>query len=333
MTQFQHRLWHAVSSGDIKRVNAMARKKNVNFFFMMDDHPTYLLNVAVQRNNYAMVELLLARGADPRNGPSPLLTAMRRNVSIVVVEKLLQYGADPNFLIKRCLNHEEESLLYEFCKYPYRFFKDVGKLLLEHGADPFFDRNDYKTCLYVAAQNGNVVAVDVLIDHAKRNGYLTDLLAQEKRDTRTSPLLKACTNQHVRIVEILLENGANVNAQNVYGMFPLYAATFCNNMVLVKLLLRYDVYLPLINTQTTLTAVDVAFDYGYYEVAILLEHMLDLYERAYNGQLSILKRLIFSEAAQTFPMVWIKALSPEKKRELFEWLLLHDAGGTLIPLL
>lgn len=333
MTQFQHRLWHAVSTGDVKQVDAMARKKNVNFCVMIDDHPSFVLNVAVQRNCFALVNLLLVRGANPRIGPSPLLTAMRCKVSIAIVEVLLQHGADPNFLIQRCLNHEEDSLLYEFCKYPYRFFKDVGELLLKYGADPFFVRNDFKTCLYVAAQNGNVVAVDVLLDHAKSNGYLTDLLLQEKRDTRTSPLLKACTNQHVRIVEHLLENGANANAQNVYGMFPMYAAAFGNNMVLVKLLLRYDVYLPLINTQTRLTAVEVAFDYGFYEIALLLEHMLDLYNRAYNGELSVLTQVIFLEPARTFPMVWIKALSPAKKAELFEWLLLHDEGRSLIPLL
>lgn len=303
MTQFQHRLWHAVSSGDVRKVDAMARKKNVNFCLRVDDLPSFPLNVAVKRNHYAMVQLLLVRGADPDIRPSPVLIAMQRKASIDVVHLLLQHGADPNFEIKRFCKNEVASLLYEFCKYPYCFFKDVGELLLDYGADPFFVASDLKTCLYVAARNGNVVAVDVLLDHAKRNGYLTDLLAQEKRDSRTNPLLKACEKQHVRIVELLLENGANVNTQNVYGMFPLYAATLRNDMVLVKLLLRYDVYVPLINTRTCRNAVEAAFDYGFYDIAILLENMLAMFNHAYSGDLSKLKPLVFSEPALTFPMV------------------------------
>ena len=268
MAQYQHRLWHAVSSGDLRRAMELLKKKNVEFCLWIDDAPSFPLNVAVKRNHYAMVRLLLERGVNPRISPSPILVAMEHNASIDVVELLLHYGADPNFLMKRW---REESLLYEFCKYPHRYFKDVGELLLDYGADPFFARHDYKTCLYVAAQNGNFVAVDVLLDHAERNGYITDLLAQNKRDTRTNPFLKACCKQHHRIVEHLLEHGANVNTQNVYGMFPLYVAVSNNDMTLLHLLLRYDADVTMVNPRTNRNVVDLAFDHGFYEMAIFLE--------------------------------------------------------------
>lgn len=78
------------------------------------------------------------------------------------------------------------------------------------------------------------------------NKSVVQLLLQNSADINlcsddgTSPLSIACYNNHLDIVELLLKKGANVNLRSKNGTSPLFIASNKGHSKIVKLLLDYD---------------------------------------------------------------------------------------------
>jgi ankyrin repeat protein len=139
----------------------------------------------------------------------------------------------------------------------------------------FSIRHNNTVPLVLAAQVGNLVVFDFLVDHgcdieAKGNcefdnetiidvpplwvaaaagkisvvARLLELRANVNSTTSTNstPLRAACYDGHIDIVSLLLENSADINMSNRHGHTPLMIAAFRNHLHVVKLLLtRPDV--------------------------------------------------------------------------------------------
>ena len=138
---------------------------------------------------------------------------------------------------------------------------DVVKLLLEMGADPNATNNYGGTPYSVAVDRGNTNAVALLLKSGAQENTIslsaplrraaqTDKLAEAaallKRspemvkshdDLRRTPLHFACAQAGLPIVELLLDNGADVNAADFADNTPLHGAAFAGNADIVNALL------------------------------------------------------------------------------------------------
>lgn len=90
-----------------------------------------------------------------------------------------------------------------------------------------------ETALCRAAELGNHVAIQMLIDHGA-DIHLPD-------QNGISPLMITCMNDHPKCAELLLMCGANPDQANNYGVVPLEISTDTqvNDLVCTELLLRF----------------------------------------------------------------------------------------------
>jgi hypothetical protein len=96
-------------------------------------------------------------------------------------------------------------------------------LLLKRGADPNLrDRNDL-TALALASEEGNGRIVEMLLNHDKRRG--------------AADLLGACDKGKAKVVALMLDRGADINARNSDGETPLMIAAGKGHLELVEVLL------------------------------------------------------------------------------------------------
>lgn len=224
---------------------------------------TSLLHWAIYYNDLALVNSLLALGADVnlRNnyGASPFFQAAI-NVNPEVIEALLDAGADPNesfadgqtaiMVIARTnkldaarvlldkgadvnkaeLFRGQTALMWAAAqKQP-----EMLKLLLDHGADPNARSNLNNWERQVTAEpRMKFMPVGGLTPllFAAREGctlcveYLIAAGAniQMSDPENISPLIMACLNANWDSARLLLEAGAYVNKWDIYGRSPIYA--------------------------------------------------------------------------------------------------------------
>ncbi|CAG0903091.1 unnamed protein product, partial [Cyprideis torosa] len=199
-------------------------------------------------NRHSVVEVLLAHGADPNianhYGTSPLhqarsagtaelLIAKRAEVNAQdergktplfvatdwnrhsVVEVLLANGADPNIAseVERSPLHQAESA-------------ETAELLIQKGAEVNAKDRRGKTPLFVAIENNRHSVVEVLL----ANGADPNIASEDER----SPLHQA---ESAETAELLIQKGAEVNAQDERGKTPLFVATDWNRHSVVEVLL------------------------------------------------------------------------------------------------
>jgi ankyrin repeat protein len=231
------------------------------------------LYVACEHDHEDVVELLLRKGADPNfPGPDPPIRAAIQYSNIL--ELLLEAGADfkasgllenaawhnSTQSIKTLLdsgvdindkNPDGKTALYVACEYDH---EDVVGLLLERGADPNLPGPDPP--ISVATRHPNILKL-ILDAGANPNtpGSLElaawhdsapsaqHLIAagadvNAEHDGKTA-LRTACTWGHLEVVNVLLENGADVNAKDESGATALDLAAGAGHDDVVSSLLSH----------------------------------------------------------------------------------------------
>ncbi len=168
-----------------------------------------LLSAALTKEYVKLAALLLSQGANPNNALHgiPLLYQTCLQNNILLTQLLLEYGANVNARYQP----EQEN-------------EDTGN-----------------TALHIAAQQGNVDCVRLLIEHG---AHITI-----KNEADVTPLHKACFYGHSEIVQELLQRGAEVNAQDIEESTPLHTACKRADLELVKLLLKHKAE---VNSKTAL---------------------------------------------------------------------------------
>ncbi|WP_433960920.1 ankyrin repeat domain-containing protein [Brachyspira pilosicoli] len=167
------------------------------------------------------------------------------------VNYFLQHGADINKKNKSgrtpLIQH---SLAYEN--------QEHVKFLLEKGADINAQDNEGKTALFHTIssfgvlENVKAMTEDMFGDHAKTD-YIKDYMNQKKMEE---------TDRAIRLIKLLVSNGADINAQDNKGNTLLMYAIELRNEPLINEILKLNPDVNIKNKKGK-TANDMAKEYGY----------------------------------------------------------------------
>lgn len=168
------------------------------------------LLLAIRKGDPAAMEALLVVKADP-NGYAPDGTTMLNSASgphrVKIIQLLLRYGADAN-----ACDHTR-SLVEPTPLQSAIISADlpVVKLLLSHGANPNFpkdDRDSYGRPLLIAPLLSKVSALEIVqrLVEAKADVNYRDFIGQ-------TPLMSAVKARNLDVVKYLVQHGATVNAR------------------------------------------------------------------------------------------------------------------------
>lgn len=230
------------------------------------------LHLAVVLQNMEIIQLLIDKGADlnaeDESGDTPLHYAVTRDSNVEIVRLLVANNAEIN---GRGFGGSRPLFLATLYN-----AVEVTKLLLQNGADMYVhSTNEEGSLLYIAARRGLIDIVRMLLEQIKQNEsvsgmydpnvnevlhyavegnietvqYLIDIgigVNTKDRNGNTplhhATMLSANINSITRLnalqmMKLLLENNANINAQNESGETPLFLAASRNCIDACRLLL------------------------------------------------------------------------------------------------
>jgi ankyrin repeat protein len=165
---------------------------------------------------------------------------------IKVARLLLEHGAKINARNKEGCTPLHRSLIELDDDFPDSHF-DVTRLLLEHGADVEALDNNHWTPLHVASQCHSFRATRLLLEHG------ANIHARNKEDQTTTQLLLTNIWSHsphsdcIDVIRLFLERGVDVDSSvDSNHSTMLHLASFWRNLKLIQLLLDHGAN---INTQ------------------------------------------------------------------------------------
>ncbi|MBN3319285.1 TNKS1 protein, partial [Atractosteus spatula] len=254
-------LFEACRNGDVSRVKRLVDSGNVNAKDMAGRKSTPL-HFAAGFGRKDVVEHLLQTGANVHARDDGGLIPLHNACSFghaEVVSLLLCQGADPN-----ARDNWNYTPLHEAA---IKGKIDVCIVLLQHGADPNIRNTDGKSALDLADPSakavltgkygvlsfgsGNEEKLMALLTPLNVNchasdGRKTPLATQCKRGTASTsqkmlstPLHLAAGYNRVRIVQLLLQHGADVHAKDKGGLVPLHNACSYGHYEVTELLLKH----------------------------------------------------------------------------------------------
>lgn len=199
----------------------------------------YPLVAATKGGFETMVTILLEHGADPNlsntSDPPPLHEAARLG-STTMVRVLLEHGADPNALgkqgsrVKRGYDYDAKRETCPLFEAASRGFTSVVSVPLKHGADPYPTYGSTSP-ISKAAQLGHEGIVQLVLHAKARDSKIQD-------EQRQSALRMASANGHRKVVRLLLEAGADINASNWEKRTALLLAAENGQISIARLLLN-----------------------------------------------------------------------------------------------
>jgi ankyrin repeat protein len=192
----------------------------------------------------------------------PGLLEARNNLGqgAVLLAKYHRQQAAVDYLLAR----GPELTLHEACAVGAgdrvrQLVRDRGRLIDAHSQDGF-------TPLALACYFGHPEIAAWLVDQ----GANIDLAANNPM--RVAPIHAAVAARQFGIVEMLVANGANVNARQAHGFTPLHAAAQNGDVQTVRLLLEKGAEVGA-RSDNGQNALDIAMQRGHAEVSELLSMM------------------------------------------------------------
>ena len=170
----------------------------------------YPLQIAAQKGNQKIAELLISKGADVNliNDGTPLLEGALHHAAR---EGRLEFV---EFLLKKGANPKNGGPVLDWPS--KKGYLEIVKLLINSGADVKTKNYLGRSCLHNAALGGNYEIADLLI----KNGADVNLAAGDG----ATPLYEAVIGGDLKVVELLVSKGADVNAAATYGRTALWRA-------------------------------------------------------------------------------------------------------------
>lgn len=196
-------------------------------------HPTPLHRAVLGGLQY--VKLCIDHGADinalqgpdedGEDGGYTALGIAAHRGDLGIMEYLLQEGADVD---------AGEGMAYPVVGAVRRSHPEALNMLLRHGVDIAYYRNE-TDLLYLACESGQATIVKMLLDAFEAFGGDWTWVGDADPDL----LLTAVRHEHVAVVQLLLERGAEVNAISAhYHESALLSAVKAGSIELVDMLLE-----------------------------------------------------------------------------------------------
>lgn len=260
----------AIIMGDRQMVSLMIQNLDVK-------NRSNMIFEAIKSRNIDMVKTLLEAGVDtnqedyPRSSPllhvSELSTENTAAEDYGMIVLLLSYGAD---LKKRDCNgftvlHNVASRNHDQSHY------DLIEHLLSTGADPNArDRNE-ATPFCLALENCNPKVAKLFLEHGAR--------ADVKNILGRGSMHYAGSQKYTEVIQLLLDNGADISSACDFGMTVLQTSTTHGNLEVIRCLLKCGADLDLnrydVNGETPLLA--LLLGYKNSENAERLDEILRLF--------------------------------------------------------
>ena len=253
-----------IESGDFQTIKKLIESKSldVNYNLDIDEYSksTPLIQ-AIKYKQTDIINYLLENNADVNltlGYSTPLTEAMYDEK---LVRKLIDLGADVNL--------PTESGFTPLMASAGRHNIAIADLLIEKGADiEARDDDDINALVYASTYNNEEMVKFLLEKGADANTVCE--IKNEHTDISPTPLMNAAYKGNTNIINILLENGADINYTTDYGMTALmYAASF-NQFEAAKVLLENNADTS-ITDEYGRTALDLAKSEDYKDIVELIE--------------------------------------------------------------
>lgn len=249
----------------------------------VDKNYTPLL-IASRHGHAAICEYLLSKGADVsfqrHTGTTSLMLASRFG-HIHVCQILLEHGARGD----TTNNDGDTAIIFAVRKNRV----DVVRLLLEHETAktmPAYSlyvkekRQSIKDNLVGIRNDAELMSVVAdkwkNLDDDVRALYITEANATH---IATTGIRAASKKGYIDMVQLLIEHGADVNANDIYEATALILATQNNHADVVRLLLEKGAFTNYLDNKEQLTALDFACAGGYLDICnLLITHGANVHE-------------------------------------------------------
>lgn len=251
-----------------ERIQIARRLLDAGADFSTPSNRPLALQYAVKSNCTELVQLLLAKGADPnayaaahKYSKTALEEAMRGfSVNVDIVKALIDAGADAN-------NMNRPDAARPLVRAAAEGNVQVVHLLLKAGACTHSTSEDKETALQAAVGSRNVDLIQILIDAG------ADVNAPAGPMRGRTALQIAAEESNIQIVKLLLSHGADVNAPagHSHGITALQGAMMHGNLKIVLMLLKAEaqVNTPPASKEGRM-ALDAAAEHGRLDIVSLL---------------------------------------------------------------
>lgn len=262
-----------------------------------------LLVLGCLTTNLEMVNLLLARSDINVNQQSSITNKDNTQIIVGPLSVVVSKGSERDRAICKSLMRKD-GFLFPKSTDPVRFFFQAA----QHGHEGIvqyfienkinLDAQDLKaegqTALHYAAEKGHKGIVNLLLDAG------ADI--NSKTIKNISPLFIAVCNNHIELVELLINRGADLTTTS--GSHPLHTASTEGYGEIVEILLKANCNSNIKTTKGSITPLYIAAEKGHeHIVKILLKYGADvnlgidnnvtpLMAAAHRGHLEIIKILI-----------------------------------------
>ncbi|XP_025192537.1 ankyrin-1-like [Melanaphis sacchari] len=201
--------------GAIELGNYSAAKRSITRNRRLAHHPTgraadHPVHVAAQSTHQRIVRLLLNRGADPNTGNKYMKTPARLcmlHCRHQVIGLLIGHGTDS--AVMDSADHKPSNLATLMNE----------KRCLNVLTDCDIPKSVVNKAFYKAAMRDNTILMNKLLNRGADIEY-------KDASTGLTALLLATKRKHVRVVQFLLEKGADLAVHDLYGWTCLHFAVF-----------------------------------------------------------------------------------------------------------